>query len=109
MMWTVFPQCLKKKVKKYQSKKMTQRTPVTYKKLRRIFPIISWKTCDKCKNEFRREIGFKAIILFIHLKLPFYLCKLCAPNRQTAHGFFNAKGDFFKASRKDYFFKVNKP
>ena len=44
-----------------------------------------WKTCDSCKQEFRREPGWLIIIpvanLFVCEK---YLCEECAPTLATA-------------------------
>lgn len=53
----------------------------------REWPVFFWKTCCKCKQEFRRERGWR------FLSGPYYnggghwryLCSTCAPTREAAN------------------------
>ncbi len=56
-----------------------------FESLSRIFPLFFWRFCSKCKQEFRREWGWSALVGTRKLR---FLCRECAPVREDADRFF---------------------
>lgn len=55
---------------------MTKREVVRWV-IKRIWPIFSWKYCDCCKKEFRREHGWKCHDAFFGMCKDKYYCGNC--------------------------------
>lgn len=53
-------------------------------------PWFFWQTCSKCKKNFRREKGFRALVgPWINRGGTWkYICQACCPNRDYAHKYF---------------------
>jgi hypothetical protein len=49
-----------------------------------------WKKCEKCKQAFRREDGFRALTgpFLMGYGVWRYLCESCAPSVDVAHDYF---------------------
>jgi len=45
-----------------------------------IHPLSSWKSCRKCNNEFKQEIGWK---VSYDLDKEFNLCTTCSPTYES--------------------------
>lgn len=67
-------------------------------KVEKIHPIF-WKSCINCKQEFKKEFGWKVSSVY-HLDLRFstyYICNSCAKNETEAEKFIRADMDKYKA------------
>ncbi len=67
-----------------QRKQLKYRYPI----IKRIYPRVFWHDCDFCKNEFKKEMGFKILdkkACFAFGEDPirtFYCCSKCANTEQ---------------------------
>lgn len=54
-------------------------------------PWFFWRTCDCCKWEFRREMGWVYALKWGKFDVRNYLCRSCAPDLETAKVLFERK------------------
>lgn len=61
-----------------------------FDKLYSMFPLFFWYQCNKCKKEFRRERGWRALDVPVHslAYTVYHLCNSCAPTREIADEYF---------------------
>ncbi len=60
-----------------------------YKKLVPHYSYFKWYKCSKCGDDFRREKGWRALIVDIYkYSIERYLCHDCAPTREDADKYF---------------------
>lgn len=64
-----------------------------FDRLYSMFPLFFWYQCNKCKKEFRREKGWRALDLPVknHMHTVYHLCNSCAPTRKIADEYFLSK------------------
>lgn len=69
--------------------------------LYKFYPIFFWYQCSICKNDFRRENGWKALDVPIRNSkyTEYHLCNSCAPTRERADEYF-LSGKHLKEFRK---------
>ena len=60
-------------------------TPKWIKAIKEIYPLFSWKQCESCGLEFRREKGWRTIKEISNKRIAdIYLCAKCTPTKTDA-------------------------
>jgi hypothetical protein len=68
-------------------KRQAAYTPKYPQEIRRIWPLLSWCLCDRCRQEFRFEGGWEIAYDRDTRSVFYYLCQSCAPTLAGADGY----------------------
>ena len=75
------------------------------KRVKRTFPLFSWKTCIKCTNEFRWEWGYKFKLSYMLNSKTLHVCPECGHGKKNACDLFLSRQEYLDRRRRNQYTK----
>ncbi len=75
------------------------KTKKNIRRVKKIFPIFTWKKCIKCDNEFRFEWGYKFELSYKFNNRKIHLCPECGRGKKNACDLFLSREEALDRKR----------